>query len=81
MLGLIVLVAAAMFGLSCADILGSFFGYALTCDQPGAMQLVWMVILVAISNQTAYRLTPQSAVVREIKAVQRGEADLSLGRG
>ena len=54
MLGSLILVALAVFGLSCAN------WYALVaCSAVGVKALIEMVIIAAISNQTAYALTPK----------------------
>ena len=53
MLGLLVAVALVIFGLSCAN------WYALVaCSAVGAKALIEMVIIAAVSNQTAYMLIP-----------------------
>ena len=52
MAGLMVLVAGGAFGLSCAGILDG-----LTCDQPGVIRLVWVVILAITANQSMYQIS------------------------
>lgn len=68
MLGLIVLVAAGAYGLSCAGLLGPLYGVEIACDQAGVLQLVMAVVAAAIANQTTYKLTPQSRAVRTVKS-------------
>lgn len=53
MLGAIALAAGGAFGLAC---LGRFDG--LACTQAGAWDIVELLFLAAIANQTAYKLTP-----------------------
>jgi len=50
--GLLVLVAGATFGLSCADVVDG-----VTCDKAGALALVSYLITALISNQAAYLMT------------------------
>ena len=52
MAGLMVLVAAGAFGLSCAGILEG-----VTCDPPGVVHLVWVVVLAITANQSVYQLS------------------------
>jgi uncharacterized protein YacL len=47
-------VAGVIFGLSCAGVLSTF-----TCDWPGAMTMLRLVLTFLIANQTAYALTPR----------------------
>jgi putative flippase GtrA len=54
MLASLVVVALAIFGLSCAN------WYALVaCSAVGVKTLVEMVIIAAVTNQAAYALTPR----------------------
>ena len=52
MAGLMVLVGAGAFGLSCAGILDG-----LTCDQPGVIRLVWVIILAITANQSMWLIS------------------------
>jgi hypothetical protein len=54
MLGLLVLTAAAIFGLSCASVLTG-----VTCDKPGLLQMIEILILAVIANQSTYQISPQ----------------------
>lgn len=56
MLGLMLGVVAAIFGLSCAGLMTTF-----ACTWLGAWDAVWLFVLAAIANQTAYSLTPKPA--------------------
>ncbi len=56
MLGLVVLVAGAVYALACAE-LAADLGIAVTCDKAGGVALVRAVILAAIANQGTYGLT------------------------
>ena len=51
MLGLLVLVCLAVFGLGCAGYLDT-----VSCDQAGAMQLVWMLLVAIGVNQGVHRI-------------------------
>ena len=56
MLGLLFVVAAGAFGLSCAGVLAT-----VACTQSGLMGIVEAFIAAAIANQAAFTLTPQKA--------------------
>lgn len=66
MLGLALLAAVGVFGLSCVGLLDG-----VTCDQAGAWGLFGLFVEVAIANQAAYMLSPEPAVVTEIKLGQK----------
>ena len=57
MLGLLALVGAGAFGLSCAG-LAADFGINVTCDQAGAIGLLKVFGVAAIANQATYQLSP-----------------------
>jgi hypothetical protein len=63
MLGLLLVVSGAVFGLSCANIFPT-----VSCDQAGALGLVEVFVLAAIANQTAFMLSPQSETAQAAKA-------------
>lgn len=65
MLGLLLVVAAAVYGLSCAGYLPE--AYAVACGEQGIVVLVQAFILAAVANQTAYKLTPQLRAVKDAK--------------
>jgi hypothetical protein len=69
MLGLLLLSALGVFGLSCAGWV--FGGIGVTCDQAGIQKLVEVFFLAAIANQTSYALSPETKKVQAAK----------LGRG
>ncbi len=56
MLALVVLVAGAIYGLSCAGVINKL-GLAVACDNTGLIGLVRAVVLVAVANQGTYALT------------------------
>lgn len=70
MLGLLALVAAAVFGISCTGF-GDQLGILLACDKAGAMQLVQAFVIAAIANQTTYSLSPQTSRVTEARNAAR----------
>jgi len=57
MLGLLVVAASAVYGLSCAG-WGAAWGIAVVCDQAGAQALVTSLILAIAANQGVYSITP-----------------------
>jgi len=67
MLGLLVLVAGAAYGLACAGVLADLFGASLTCDKPGLVGLIRALIFAVVANQGIYSLTPAIADVRAAK--------------
>ena len=60
MLGLLVLVAGAVYGLACAG-WGTAWGVAVTCDQAGLQALVTSLLLAIVANQGVYSITPRRA--------------------
>ena len=66
MLGLCVLVGAGAFGLTCAGF-GNVVGAQLACDKQGLITLFQSIVLVAIANQSAYGLSPQTPGVERAK--------------
>lgn len=56
MAGLLVVVACAVFGLSC----GGLVAY-VTCDKAGALGLVNALVAALVANQSTYLLSPQKA--------------------
>jgi hypothetical protein len=54
MLGLLVLAAGGTFGLSCDKIV-----QGVTCDMPGAIQLVSAFIFALIANQSTNSISPE----------------------
>jgi len=48
-------VAWAIFGLSCAEVLSTF-----TCDWPGILEVTRLIVAFLVANQTTYSLTPRS---------------------
>ena len=63
MLGILVLVAAGAYGLSCAG-----WWPTVTCDEAGIKALLEALFFAAVANQTAYSLSPQPSAVRKLKA-------------
>jgi len=55
MLGCLVIVAGALYGLNCA---GWIQAEGLTCDQAGAVTLVNAFVAALVANQTTYLVTP-----------------------
>jgi hypothetical protein len=51
----LIIVAAAVFGLSCAG-LAAKFGWQLTCDVTGAIGFIQVLIAALVANQGAYLL-------------------------
>ena len=61
---LLLIVAAGLFGLQCANIL--FIGIA--CTQAGAQSIVWIYILAIVGNQSTFSISPRTADVQKAKA-------------
>ena len=57
MAGVLLVVSAAIFGLSCAGY-GSDIGITLDCSKEGVIGLVKVFILALIANQSMYAITP-----------------------
>jgi hypothetical protein len=57
MLGLIVLSAGIVYGLSCQG-WGESYGIQISCDQSGLVGLVRQVVLAIIANQGVYAISP-----------------------
>lgn len=68
MLGLLALAAVATYGLACSGWLTGLFGIQVPCDQSGIQMLIQAFIYAAITNQTAYSLSPKTQAVRQAKA-------------
>ena len=66
MAGMLLLVSAAVFGLSCAG-LGGEIGIQLECSKEGVIGLVKTFILAIVANQGAYALTPQPQAVKDVQ--------------
>jgi hypothetical protein len=63
MLGLLVVVAGGVYGLACAGWLASMWpGASVTCDQRGVLELVKVLILALIANQSTYMISPLKTV-------------------
>lgn len=58
MLGLIVLSAGVVYGMSCLG-WGESFSIQLSCDQPGFFGLMRQVVLAIIANQGVYAIYPR----------------------
>ena len=54
MLTLLAIVAGSSYGLACAGILTG-----IACTVPGAIDVVWTLILAVIANQAAYSISPK----------------------
>lgn len=67
MLGLVVIVAAAAYGLACAGVLADLTGIPLACDQAGLLGLFRAVVVAIVANQSVYSVSPNTAGVREAK--------------
>lgn len=68
MLGLLILVGAASFGMACAGWLTDFTGMVLACDKPTAILVVKSVVLAIIANQSVYLISPETQAVTAAKA-------------
>lgn len=59
MLGLLVLVTAAIFGVSCAG-LGGDFGISVECSKAGVMGLLQVLFAAIIGNQAVFLISPKT---------------------
>lgn len=55
MAALLLVVAAAVFGLACANLAGDF-GLAATCDKSGLIEIVKAFVAALVANQATYAL-------------------------
>lgn len=69
MAGMLLVVAAAVFGLGCAGILT----IGIACTQGGSYQLIWIWIVAIMANQGIHRLSPKTGTVKD--AMVTGEED------
>jgi hypothetical protein len=60
MAGLLVIVAAGAFGLSCAKVLA-----VVTCDKTGALGLVSAFIAALVANQAAFQISPKANSLKQ----------------
>lgn len=67
MAGLLVLVSAVVFGLSCTS-WAAAWGIAITCDQPGLQMLIGSFLAALVANQATYQISPETSKVRTAKA-------------
>jgi hypothetical protein len=67
MLVLLLIVAAASFGLACVGWLTALFGLAITCDTPGLAEILRALIFAVMANQSAYQLLPETETVKQAK--------------
>ena len=65
MAGVLLVVSAAIFGLSCAGY-GAEIGVTLDCSKEGVIGLVKVFILALIANQGAYALTVKTEAVKRL---------------
>ncbi|OGO37542.1 MAG: hypothetical protein A2W35_08940 [Chloroflexi bacterium RBG_16_57_11] len=59
MLGLLLLSAAGIVGLSCAGV-GQAFGLPAACDQNAAILVIQAFLLALVTNQSTYVITPDN---------------------
>ena len=78
MLGLLVLTAGVVFGLSCTA-WGPAWGFEISCDQGGAQKLVTAFFLALVANQATYGISPEANAVRDVKAEVKAEAEAARG--
>lgn len=66
MAGCLLLVAGLAYADAC--LAWGLFGSSVTCDQAGVLGLVRVFVLALVANQAVYKLTPQTAPVREARS-------------
>lgn len=67
MLGLLAVVAGAIYGLNCAGF-GNEIGTIVACNRDGALALAKVFILALIANQSTYSASPETNSVAAAKA-------------
>ena len=68
MLLLLVLTTLGFFGASCAGILTQLYpGLLVSCDKPGLLGLIWVLIQAVIANQATYKISPTLERIQAIK--------------
>ena len=67
MLGLLILVAAGVYGLGCSGF-GAEFGVAITCDREGLVGLIGSLVVAIIANQSVYAISPKTNAVQEARS-------------
>ena len=65
MLGLLVLSAGAIYGMSCAG--WSLGGYEVACDETGIKTMIELLIVAVIANQSTFLISPETKKVQEAK--------------
>ena len=69
MLGALVVVAAAVYGLSCAG-WAAGWGFEQTCDQAGLQKLIAAFVAALVMNQATYKISPETNRVQVAKAAR-----------
>jgi hypothetical protein len=64
--GILFLVAAGIYGLSCAGV-GASFAVSVECTQEGLLGLVNVFVLAVIANQSAFAIAPKTGAVRDVR--------------
>jgi hypothetical protein len=70
MLALLVITAAASYGLACWGVLESLTGLPMECGQAGLFELLRVLVVAIVTNQSVYSLSPQTPSVRAAKAAR-----------
>jgi hypothetical protein len=61
MIGLMLVVALAAFGLSCGG-LGAQFGVSISCTQEGAIGLLLAFVAALVGNQAMFLVSPKAQI-------------------
>ena len=70
MLGFIAVISAALFAMSCSGLAEPFGLPVWECSQQGVVDFIKIFFTIAIANQTAARIAPQTEVRRESPEVE-----------
>lgn len=73
MAGALLVIALAVFGLSCGRLLTTL-PFSVSCDQAGIVSIATAFVLALISNQSTYLLTPQTSAVAQAVATSQAKA-------
>lgn len=67
MIGSLAVVALAIYGLACANLLQDLTGWTVTCDKAGAIVVFKVFAAAATGNQITHRLLPTPKAVKAVK--------------
>jgi len=78
MLGLILVSAAAVFGLSCLG-WGIDLGINLSCNRSGLLGMVQQIVIAIIANQSIYAISPHRSTHASSQSMESNQLDTDSG--